>query len=118
MTILNSVDVIVKYDACSFVIPFIIAGLAFIALILGVITSAMGGEGCILLGITVVFTLVGLINLSKPIGYQYTKIEATIEDETLPADFIDKYEVLDRRGQIYVLKYIDEEKLDDKTSTD
>ncbi len=54
----------------------------------------------------------------KPPNYQYTKIECTI-DETIPAiEILDNYEFVEKRGEIYELKYIDEEKLDNNTSTD
>lgn len=112
MTILNSVDIIETFELFKFILLCcgVILGIA-LCIILAFVCDDFDSLGGFCFGLAICCAIGGCIEIFEHKGYKYTKIECTI-DETVPAnELLDKYEVLDHRGEIYVLKYIDEEKL-------
>lgn len=114
MTILNEVDII-NVQNTEFFSAMIIFGIIFA--IASVIVFFCLKE--IVLGLLMTGFCLYCFGLAgeewcKPPDYQYTKIECTIDETVSAAELLNKYEVLGHRGEIYELKYIDPEKMEEK----
>lgn len=110
MTILNSVD-IVNTISWSNTIWAIIGAICFI--FVGFVIAYNDMDFRFVYFGVFLFIITFLI-AAQPQGYQYTKIEATIDETVSAIELLDKYEVLNHRGEIYELKYIDPEKVGEK----
>ena len=84
--------------------------LGFISLLIGMIADSLGfvQTGAIMLGCSF-----GLFLISLPIDAvtqipDYTKYEVILDDSVSMNEFMNTYEVLEQRGQIYVVKEIEE----------
>lgn len=84
--------------------------LGFISLLIGMIADSLGfvQTGAIMLGCSF-----GLFLVSLPIDAvtqipDYTKYEVILDDSVSMNEFMNTYEVLEQRGQIYVVKEIEE----------
>lgn len=94
-----------------FILTILIASIGFICFIIGAITdNDFGIAGLIILGASFVFGL--LVGLPADIMTQipdYTKYEVVLDDSVSMNEFMNTYEVLEQRGQIYVVKEIEVE---------
>lgn len=115
MTILNSVDIVATFDLFKFILLCcgFILGIA-LCIILACVGSEFDSFCGFCFGLAICCAVVGGIELFEHKGYKYTKIECTIDETVSANELLDKYEVLDHRGEIYVLKYIDGDKIDAK----
>ena len=84
--------------------------LGFISLLIGMIVDSLGfaQTGAIVLGCSF-----GLFLISLPIDAvtqipDYTKYEVILDDSVSMNEFMNTYEILEQRGQIYVVKEIEE----------
>ena len=112
VTVLANEVVMTSCEGIS-VISYIILGLfllGFISFIIGLIADSLGfaQTGVIMLGCSL-----GLFLISLPIDAEtqipdYTKYEVIIDDSVSMSEFMNTYEVLEQRGQIYVVKEIEE----------
>ena len=83
-------------------------GLAMFFMGLGIDSCKMGVSGGIIM---VIFWLVGLILGVSQEYFQipnYTQYEVILDDSVSMNEFMNTYEVLEQRGQIYVVKEIEE----------
>lgn len=116
MTILNEVDIVNVQNSDFFSAMLLIGAIALICSVIIFVNSKELGffYGLMAFGLSLICFSSALEEWTKPVGYQYTKIECTI-DETMPAiEILDNYEVIEKRGKIYELKYIDTEKMEEK----
>lgn len=88
----------------------IIAGLGFLLFILGLITDCLGIGATGGISLIVAFVLfiicVPIDNMTQV--PDYNTYEVIIDDSVSMNEFMDTYEVLEQRGQIYVVKEIEE----------
>lgn len=88
------------------IIGLIGLGMFFIAI--GIDSCRLGVSGGIIM---LIFWLVGLISGVLQEYFQvpnYTQYEVILEDSVSTNEFMNTYEVLEQRGQIYVVKEIEE----------
>lgn len=116
MTILNEVDIINVSKPDFFYAMLIIGTLALIgSIIIFVISEETGFYiGLMTLGLSLICFSSALEEWTKPMGYQYTKIECTIDETISAVEILDNYEIVEKRGKIYELKYIDQKKIEEK----
>ena len=106
-------EVVTTSCAVMNIIGYILIGLlilGFISFIIGLIADSLGfaQAGAIMLGCSLVLFLIGLpINAMTQIP-DYTKYEVILDDSVSMNEFMNTYEVLEQRGQIYVVKEIEE----------
>lgn len=84
--------------------------LSFFSFIIGAVANSLGffQTGVIMLGCTFVLFLISLpIDAITQIP-DYTKYEVILDDSVSMNEFMNTYEVLEQRGQIYVVKEIEE----------
>lgn len=84
--------------------------LGFISLFIGMIVDNLGivQTGAIMISCSFVLFLISLpIDAATQIP-DYTKYEVIIDDSVSMSEFMNTYEVLEQRGQIYVVKEIEE----------
>lgn len=84
--------------------------LGFILLLAGMVADSLGlvQTGAIMLASSFILFLIGIpIDAMTQIP-DYTKYEVIIDDSVSMSEFMDTYEVLEQRGQIYVIKEIEE----------
>ena len=83
--------------------------LGFVLLLIGFIVDGLGivQTGAIMMGCSFVLFLISLpIDAITQIP-DYTKYEVILDDSVLMNEFMNTYEVLEQRGQIYVIKEIE-----------
>jgi len=84
--------------------------LGFISLLIGLTADILGivQTGAIMIGCSFVLFLISLpIDAATQIP-DYTKYEVILDDSVSMNEFMNTYEVLEQRGQIYVVKEIEE----------
>ena len=84
--------------------------LGFISLFIGMIVDSLGivQTSAIMISCSFVLFLISLpIDVATQIP-DYTKYEVIIDDSVSMSEFMNTYEVLEQRGQIYVVKEIEE----------
>ena len=84
--------------------------LGFVSLLIGLIADILGivQTGAIMISCSFVLFLISLpIDTATQIP-DYTKYEIILDDSVSMNDFMNTYEVLEQRGQIYVVKEIEE----------
>lgn len=84
--------------------------LGFVLLLIGFIVDGLGivQTGVIMMGCSFVLFLISLpIDAITQIP-DYTKYEVILDDSVLMNEFMNTYEILEQRGQIYVVKEIEE----------
>lgn len=101
--------------SCAFIniIFYIFLGLlvlGFISLFVGLIADSLG---FVQTGVIMISCSFGLFLISLPIDAvtqipDYTKYEVILDDSVSMNEFMNTYEVLEQRGQIYVVKEIEE----------
>ena len=84
--------------------------LGFLSLLVGLIGDSLGFAQT---GIIMISCSFGLFLISLPIDAvtqipDYTKYEVILDDSASMNEFMNTYEVLEQRGQIYVVKEIEE----------
>ena len=88
----------------------IVAGLGFLFILLGIITncSGIGVTGLIsLLTAFILFIVCIPIDFATQVP-DYNTYEVILDDSVSMNEFMNTYEVLEQRGQIYVIKEIEE----------
>ena len=95
------------------IMGWIAVPMIFIGIIFTIIGIALDYEGCGLTGLMMII-LSFIIAITSAIAGQYItvpsyqKYEVILEDSVSMNEFMNKYEVLEQRGQIYVVKEIEE----------
>ena len=88
----------------------IIAGLGFLLFILGLITDCLGigtTGGISLITAFILFIICIPIDIATQVP-DYNTYEVILDDSVSMNEFMNTYEVLEQRGQIYVVKEIEE----------
>ena len=88
----------------------IIVGLGFIFFLLGLITDCLGigmTGGISFITAFVIFIICIPIDFATQVPY-YNTYEVILDDSVSMNEFMNTYEVLEQRGQIYVVKEIEE----------
>lgn len=88
----------------------IIAGLGFLLLIFGLITDCLGigvTGGISLIAAFILFIICIPIDAATQVP-DYNTYEVILDDSVSMNEFMNTYEVLEQRGQIYVVKEIEE----------
>ena len=112
VTILAS-EVVTTSCAGANIIFYIFLGLiilGFLSFLTGAIVNNLGftQTGAIMMGCSFILFLIGLpIDAATQIP-DYTKYEVILDDSVSMNEFMNTYEVLEQRGQIYVVKEIEE----------
>ena len=112
VTILTTETIEVMHPILN-ILGWIAVPMIFIGIILTIIGIASNYEGCGLTGLTMI-GLSFIIALTSAIAGQYItvpayqKYEVILEDSVSMNEFMNRYEVLEQRGQIYVVKEIEE----------
>jgi Zn-dependent membrane protease YugP len=84
--------------------------LGFFSFIIGATANSLGfvQTGIIMMGCSFIIFLIGLpIDAMTQIP-DYTKYEVILDDSVSMNEFMNAYEMLEQRGQIYVVKEIEE----------
>ena len=83
---------------------------SFISLLIGAITDSLGfiKTGAIMLACSFILFLICIPIDAMTQVPDYTKYEVIIDDSVSMSEFMNTYEVLEQRGQIYVVKEIEE----------
>ena len=105
----------VVMTSCAFIniMSYIFLGLlvlGFILLLIGLVADSLGivQTSVIMIGCSFVLFLISLpIDAATQIP-DYTKYEVILDDSVSMNEFMNTYEVLEQRGQIYVVKEIEE----------
>ena len=105
ITILNSEIIMTSHW-----IPIVVTILGGIGLILSFLMDALSFNCDVfkMLIISTIITLIGVISMFIFKVPCYTSYEVILEDSVSINEFLNRYEILDQRGQIYVIKEIDE----------
>ena len=112
VTVLASETVMTSH-ACMKIITYIIGGLlvlGFFSLLIGAAVDSLRfvQTGIIMFGCSFILFLISIpIDAMTKIP-DYTKYEIIIDDSVSMSEFMNTYEVLERREQIYVVKEINE----------
>lgn len=93
------------------IISIALFGLGLISFVIGYITACQEIAGT---GVVMLICFFALFLISLPIDSatqvpDYTKYEVILDDSVSMNDFMSTYEVLEQRGQIYVVKEIEVE---------
>ena len=112
VTVLSSETVMTSCAGINTIAYFLIGILVLssFSLLIGVMVDSFGLvlTGAIVLGCFFILFLIGLqIDAMTQIP-EYTKYEVIIDDSVSMSEFMDTYEILEQRGQIYVVKEIEE----------
>lgn len=83
--------------------------LGFLSLLIGAIANSLGfvQTGAIMMGCSFILFLISLPVDAMTQIPDYTKYEVIIDDSVSMSEFMNTYEVLEQRGQIYVVKEIE-----------
>lgn len=107
VTILNS-EIIMTPHWVPIVV--LILGVTSILFLLFLIALGFDSDGILnMLIVSAGIALIGVISMFIFKVPCYTSYEVILEDSVSMNEFSDRYEILDQRGQIYVVKEIDEE---------
>ena len=111
VTVLSS-EVVMTSCAGMSIIAYIFIGLlvlGFLSLLIGAVADSLGlvQTGVIMLGCSFILFLIGLPVDTMTQIPDYTKYEVIINDSVSMSEFMDTYEILEQRGQIYVVKEIE-----------
>lgn len=112
VTILASEVVMTSCDGMG-IIAYIFIGLlalGFLSLLIGTVTNSLGlvQTGVIMLACSFILFLIGIPVDAMTQVPDYTKYEVILDDSVSMNEFMNTYEVLEQRGQIYVVKEIEE----------
>ena len=112
VTVLAS-EIVMTSCASMNIIGYIFVGLlvlGFVSLLIGAVADSLGfvQTGVIMLGCSFILFLICIpIDAMTQIP-DYTKYEVILDDSVSMNEFMNTYEVLEQRGQIYVVKEIEE----------
>lgn len=112
VTILASEAVMTSCDGMG-IIAYIFIGLlalGFLSLLIGAVADSFGlvKTGGIMLVCSFILFLIGIPVDAMTQVPDYTKYEVILDDSVSMNEFMNTYEVLEQRGQIYVVKEIEE----------
>ena len=112
VTVLASETVMTSCEGIS-IMSYTVIGLfalGFFSFIIGLTADSLGfaQTGAIMLGCSLVLFLISLPVDAVTQIPDYTKYEVILDDSVSMNEFMNAYEVLEQRGQIYVVKEIEE----------
>lgn len=112
VTILAS-EVVTTSCASMNIIGYIFVGLpilGFLSLLIGAVADILelAKTGCTMFVCSFILFLISLPIDAMTQVPDYTKYEVIIDDSVSMSEFMNTYEVLEQRGQIYVVKEIEE----------
>ena len=112
ITILSS-EVVMTFCAGVKIIPYFLLGLLILGVLSFIIGAVVDNLGFNYAGAAMIVCSFILFLISIPIAAttkipDYTKYEVILDDSVSMNEFLNRYEILDQRGQIYVVKEIDE----------
>ena len=112
VTVLTNEIVMTSCEGMS-ILGYIFVGmlaLGFILLLIGMVADSLGSvqTGVIMLACSFILFLICIPIDAMTQVPDYTKYEVIIDDSVSMSEFMNTYEVLEQRGQIYVVKEIKE----------